>query len=198
MMKSKSKLVRILLLFQPFIKQIWLITPAFISKFFLKFFRNSDLTIGYIIRYLCICKLSQECGEKVIIFPGVFFKNLQNISFGTNVSIHEMCYLEGYGGITIGNDVAIGHSCSIISSDHDVDNIKTSMKDAKIVDGQIIIDSDVWLGAGVKILKNVHIREHAVIGAGAVVTTDIAPWSISVGIPARHLRYRQHQNDSLE
>jgi len=191
-MKSKNKLVRVLLRFQPVVKKIWLFLPSFISRFMLDIFRNGNSSVSFIIRYLCISKLAKECGEKVIIFPNVYFKNIQNISFGTNISIHEMCYLEGYGGISIGNDVAIGHSCSLISSDHEVDYINTSVKDAEIKAGSIFISDDVWLGAGVKVLKGVAIGEHAVVGAGSVVTKDIQKYSIVVGIPARHLRYRKN------
>lgn len=191
MMKSKNKLVRVLIKFQPIVKRVWFFLPTFISRILLSLFRNGSSSFSFIIRYLCISKLAKDCGEKVIVFPGVYFKNLQNISFGTNISIHEMCYMEGYGGIIIGNDVAIGHGCSLISSDHDIDNLATSVKNAEILGSKIVIGNDVWLGAGVKILKGVTVSNHAVIGAGAVVTSNILEWSVAVGVPAKHIKYRK-------
>jgi len=190
-MKSKNKLVSILMNVQPIVRQLWLFLPAFISKMMLSFFRNGDSSISFIIRYLCVSKLAKSCGEKVIIFPGVYFFNLQNISLGTNISIHEMSYLEGYGGITIGNDVAIAHGCSMLTTDHAIDNILTTVKNAKAICGEIVIGDDVWLGAGVKILKGVFIDDHSVVGAGAVVTSNVPKWSVSVGMPAKVVRYRK-------
>ena len=190
-MKSKSNLVRILMNFQPIVKQLWLFLPAFISRTLLSLFKNGESSFSFIIRYLCVSKLAKSCGEKVIIFPNVYFFNLQNISFGTNVSIHEMCYLEGYGGISIGNDVAIAHSCSMLTIDHTIDNISTTVKNAEAVSGEIVIGDDVWLGAGVKILKGVSVNNHSVVGAGAVVISDTPAWSVSVGVPAKCIRYRK-------
>lgn len=190
-MKSKSKLVKILMSFQPIVRRLWLFLPAFISRILFSIFRNGDSSFSFIIRYLCVSKLAKSCGEKVIVFPGVYFINLQNISFGTNVSIHEMCYMEGYGGVSIGNNVAIAHGCSIISTDHVIDNISIIVKNSEAICGEIIIGDDVWLGAGVKVLKGVFVNDHSVIGAGAVVTSNMPEWSVSVGIPAKVIRYRK-------
>lgn len=49
----------------------------------------------------------------------------------------------------------------------------------------IHIEDDVWIGAGVKVLKGVTIGKGSVIGAGAVVTKDIPPYSIAAGVPCR-------------
>ncbi len=56
--------------------------------------------------------------------------------------------------------------------------------------GDIVVEDDVWLGVGVKVLDGVTIGRGAVIGAGAVVTKDIPPLAIAAGVPARVLRRR--------
>ena len=56
--------------------------------------------------------------------------------------------------------------------------------------GDIIIDDDVWIGYGATILSGVHIGQGAVITAGAVVSRDVPPYSVSGGVPARVLKYR--------
>lgn len=56
--------------------------------------------------------------------------------------------------------------------------------------GNVIIGSDVWLGRDCMILSGVTIGHGAVVGAGSVVTKDIAPYSIVGGNPAKHLRWR--------
>jgi acetyltransferase-like isoleucine patch superfamily enzyme len=52
------------------------------------------------------------------------------------------------------------------------------------------IGNDVWLGQSVLIMSGVTIGDGAIVGAGAVVTQDVEPYSIVVGVPAKHIRYR--------
>ena len=53
-----------------------------------------------------------------------------------------------------------------------------------------IIGNDVWIAAGAQILHKVTVGDGAVIGGGAVVTKDIPPYAIAVGVPARVIKYR--------
>jgi len=53
-----------------------------------------------------------------------------------------------------------------------------------------IIGNDVWVGQGVIIKSGVNIGTGAIIGAGAVVVKDVAPYSIVVGVPAKHIKWR--------
>lgn len=55
---------------------------------------------------------------------------------------------------------------------------------------EIVIGNDVWVGSTVKIMPGVHIGNGAVIGAGAIVTKDVPPYAIVVGVPAKVIRYR--------
>jgi acetyltransferase-like isoleucine patch superfamily enzyme len=57
-------------------------------------------------------------------------------------------------------------------------------------DGDIIIGNDVWIGRNVILLSGVRVGDGAVIGAGSVVTRDVAPYSVTAGHPARHVRWR--------
>ena len=68
----------------------------------------------------------------------------------------------------------------------------------KVVESKlIIIENDVFIGANVTILDGVKISNGAIIGAGAVVTKDIPPYAIVVGVPARIVKYR-FENDQIE
>ena len=53
-----------------------------------------------------------------------------------------------------------------------------------------IIGHDVWIGYRAIILPGVIVGDGAIIGAGSIVTKDVAPYSIVAGNPARHIRYR--------
>ena len=66
----------------------------------------------------------------------------------------------------------------------------TTISRKQPMSAQIHIAHDVWIGARAIIMPGVSIGTGAVIGAGAVVTRDVAPFSISTGVPARHIRYR--------
>lgn len=57
-----------------------------------------------------------------------------------------------------------------------------------------IIGNDVWIGAGVSICRNVTIGDGCVIGAGAVITHDLEPYSIVVGVPGRSIKKRFDDN----
>jgi acetyltransferase-like isoleucine patch superfamily enzyme len=54
--------------------------------------------------------------------------------------------------------------------------------------GPIVIKDDAWIGAGVVVLPNITIGEGAVVGAGAVVTKDVPPYTIVVGVPAHPIK----------
>jgi acetyltransferase-like isoleucine patch superfamily enzyme len=51
--------------------------------------------------------------------------------------------------------------------------------------GRIVIENDAWIGAGAIIMPDVRIGECTVIGAGSVVTKDIPPFSVAIGLPAK-------------
>ncbi len=56
--------------------------------------------------------------------------------------------------------------------------------------GPVVIGNDVWVGAGVTVLRGVSVGDGAVLAAGAVVTRDVAPYSIVGGVPAREIGRR--------
>ena len=56
--------------------------------------------------------------------------------------------------------------------------------------GNVVIGNDVWIAEGVRILTGITIGDGAVIGSRALVCTDIPPYAIAVGIPAKVIRYR--------
>ena len=71
---------------------------------------------------------------------------------------------------------------------------ENKFKESKFVDKEnkyfSIIGNDVWIGNDVKIMEGLKIGDGAIIATGSIVTTNIAPYSIAGGIPAKHIRYR--------
>ena len=116
-----------------------------------------------------------------------------NVS-GGNLTIGKNTYLESFstilckGDITIGNNIAIASNVVIVDYNHVITNkTKNYTREADEI-GKIIIKDNVWISAGVKILKNVTIGEGAIIGANAVVTKDVPAGKIYGGIPAKAIR----------
>lgn len=83
--------------------------------------------------------------------------------------------------IQVGDYVMSGPNLTIITGDHRIDVLDRPMMeiaDAEKLpenDQDVVIGSDVWLGADVTILKGVHVADHCVVAAGAVVTKNVWP-----------------------
>ena len=73
----------------------------------------------------------------------------------------------------------------MLSSSHLFESTDISIAKQGIQRMPTTIESDVWLGSGVTVLGGVRIGHGSIVGAGAVVTHDLPPWSISSGVPAR-------------
>ncbi len=112
------------------------------------------------------------------------------ISIGQNVNINPYCLIYGAGGLTIGDNVMIATSCVIIPSSHNHDRTDIPMTFQGITCKGIKIGNDVWLGARVVVTDGVEIGEGSIIGAGAIVSRNIPPYSIAVGVPARVVKSR--------
>lgn len=94
--------------------------------------------------------------------------------------------------IIIGNNVSMGPNILIISeSSPNNSKILSALPDVKermIKNSKVIIEDDVWIGAGVTILPGVKIGKCAIVGAGSLITRDIEAYSIVVGSPGKVVR----------
>jgi acetyltransferase-like isoleucine patch superfamily enzyme len=84
-----------------------------------------------------------------------------------------------------------------LSGEHE--KVKGELEKRYKIFGETSIGNDVWIGSNCIILRNVHIGDGAIIGAGAIVTKDVPPYSIVIGAPAKQLkkRFPEHIIDSL-
>lgn len=112
------------------------------------------------------------------------------IKIGANSAINAFSVIYGAGGVTIGNNTRIACHTVIVASNHNFDDVTKDIHEQGVSKKGIVIGNDVWIGAGARILDGVCIGDHAVIGAGSVVTKDIPENSVAVGVPARVVRYR--------
>ena len=69
---------------------------------------------------------------------------------------------------------------------------------AKGLDKDVIVESDVWIGRNVTILAGVHIGRGCTIGAGSVVTKSMPPYCTCVGVPARPIKVKWTIDEILQ
>jgi acetyltransferase-like isoleucine patch superfamily enzyme len=119
------------------------------------------------------------------LIPPVYSDHGLSIRVGRNVFINQGCTLNDIGGIEIGDDVMIGPRVSLITSGHPLD---PNQRRKQIVAAPIVIQRNVWLGAGAMVLQGVTVGEDSVVAAGAVVTRDVPPGTLVAGVPAQVLR----------
>lgn len=114
------------------------------------------------------------------------------IQIGARTVVNRGCCLDGRGGLTIGDNVSVSPGVWILTDGHDMHDPFFAEVLAPVVVGDY-----AWLGSRAMILPGVTIGEGAVVAAGAVVTRDVAPYTVVGGVPARligerarDLRYR--------
>ncbi|WP_240617168.1 sugar O-acetyltransferase [Nocardioides speluncae] len=120
------------------------------------------------------------------LIPPVYSDHGINIRLGRDVFINQGCQLNDIGGIDIEDEVMIGPGVRLISSGHPSD---PASRRRGITSAPIRIERNVWVGAGATILQGVTVGADSVIGAGAVVTKDVPPATLAVGVPAEAVRY---------
>ena len=110
------------------------------------------------------------------------------LAIGADTSIGPHTLLDARGGITLGRHVNVSSFCRFMSAKHDIDD-----PDFTAAFEPIVLGDRVWAGIGATILGGVTIGEGAVVAAGAVVTRDVAPWTVVGGVPAKPLRERPRE-----
>jgi acetyltransferase-like isoleucine patch superfamily enzyme len=133
--------------------------------------------------------------ERVTISDGVIIAPYGgSIEIGAHAYIGPYCVLYGHGGLAIGRNTMIGAHTIIIPANHGFTRPDRPMNVQPPRKKGIAIGENVWIGAGCKVLDGVHIGNGAVIGAGAVVTKDVAAYVIALGVPAKVTRSRQRSS----
>lgn len=125
-----------------------------------------------------------EIHDSFSLFPPFYTDCGKNIRIGKRVFINSGCKFQDQGGITIGDDVLIGHNCVIATLNHVMDPDRR----ADMIPTPVNIGDKVWIGSNVTILQGVSIGEGAVIAAGAVVNKDVPPRTVVGGIPAKVIK----------
>ena len=133
------------------------------------------------------CARSKSWGNALGVFQPVIITawgpgSLVQIANDVGVS---GCSILAEQKVVIGSRVLIGTGALISDTDAHPLHPEDRLRDVPAANAPVEIADDVFIGARAIILKGVHIGEGAVIGAGAVVTSDVPPFMIAAGNPAR-------------
>lgn len=161
---------------------------------------RQSIAIGPHVRIHDRCRImamgktsSISLGSHSIVFPYAFLATYGGeIQLGNNCTVNPFCMLYGHGNLIIGNHVRIATGVVIVPANHIFSNPTVPIAEQGLSQQGITIDDDVWIGANVTIMDGIHIGTGAVIGAGAVVTKDVTPFSIVGGVPAKVIGTRNH------
>jgi acetyltransferase-like isoleucine patch superfamily enzyme len=145
--------------------------------------------------YLHACPRGIDIGPGTIVMHGAVlhvynFRSMprSGIQIGSNSLIGEYSVIRGQGGVKIGDRVYTSPFTQIIAVNHVFDDPNRPFVEQGITAVGIVIEDDVWLGAGAIITDGVTVGKGAVVAAGAVVTKDVPPHTVVGGVPARPIK----------
>ncbi len=115
-----------------------------------------------------------------------------NLSFGNNVVIHRHVLLDDRGGIAIGDNVSISDYVNIYSHTHDIYDIH------KVYTPPTRIGNGVRITYHATVLAGTQIGDNAMIGTGALVTRDVEPNHIVLGVPAKTAKVKSALGQDLQ
>lgn len=145
---------------------------------------------GHWFRTQCVKRLFNHCGEGVRIGARVRFGSGVGIAIGANSNLGYGCRIIGKH-LHIGDDVMIGPDVLILTENHETASMDKPMRlQGQATPKPVYIGHDVWIGARAIILPGVRVDDHAIIGAGSVVTKSVPAYAVVAGNPARVVKYR--------
>ncbi len=102
----------------------------------------------------------------------------------TRIGLHNTII----GPVSIGSHVNLAQGITVTALNHNFADSVKPIDEQGVITSSVTIEDDVWIGANAVILPGVSIGTHSVIGAGAVVTKDVPPYSLATGVPAKVIK----------
>ena len=133
---------------------------------------------------------AKRVGEGCYYLDHIVWLNGDRIELGNGVGFNYGCYVNGYGGLTIGDDAMFGPYSMVHTANHHYDDRERPVTEQGWREQPVQIGPRVWIGMGAIVLPGVRVAEGAIVGAGAVVTHDVEPYTVVAGNPARPVKER--------
>lgn len=149
-----------------------------------------SLGISKPLRAFLCRNIFDVCGKNINIEKGAYFGDGIGIKIGDNSGIGINAVLQRH--ITIGKDVMMGRDVIIMTNSHKTSDAGIPMNQQGAEEIKpVVIGDDVFIGSRAILLPGVNIGNGSIIGANAVVTRDVIPYSVVAGIPARLIKMRK-------
>ena len=164
-----------------------------------------------LMRRVLVAASAQGWGPGLWVDSGFSFRHIETVSFGNDVYIGTQAVIQGrFDGtctigsntwigaqvfldardLQIGSNVGLGPGCRILGSSHTGEPVDRPIIQTDLSVLPVRIEDDADIGINAVILPGVTVGRGSIIGAGAVVTVDVPPFSVVAGVPARVIRYR--------
>jgi acetyltransferase-like isoleucine patch superfamily enzyme len=175
-------------------------------------FRSGENFLDITMRRILFRALCKSVGNDIQIAPDVILKHPETMEFGDAVFIGAQSMIQGRydGKCRIGNHVWIGPQAyfdardlliedyvgwgpgaKVLGSQHTGEPLDVPIIATSLTIKPVVIGYGADIGTNATILPGVQVGAHAIIGAGAVVTSDIPDYAVAAGVPARVLRSRK-------
>jgi acetyltransferase-like isoleucine patch superfamily enzyme len=174
-------------------------------------FARGDTRIDELMRRVCFRALTRRCGNGVRIASGVGLRHPETFEIGEGVFIGEQTIIHGRhdGNCRIGNKVWIGPQsyfdardlvledyvgwgpgAKVLGSEHIATPVELPIIATDLRIAPVRVEAHADIGVNAVLLPGVTVGRGSIVGAGAVVTRDVPPFSKVAGVPARVIGYR--------
>lgn len=135
---------------------------------------------------------AKRVGEGCFYLDSIVWLNGGSIEMGDRVGFNVGCFVNGYGGLIIGEGTNFGPYSMVHTANHNMDNPDMAVTDQGWRDERPMeIGSNCWIGMAALILPGVRIGDGCVLGAGAVLTKDLEDYTVAAGNPAKPIKSRR-------
>jgi len=159
----------------------------------LTMFKRLFYSFGYYLVNNVVGYHKASVGKACKIHPTVILRQAERIIIGDQCLLNHNNVLQAgkfQGKIVLGSKVMTGPNVMMFAFNHGNELNGLPMIEQNYLDGDIIIEDDVWIGAGSVILAGTKIGKGAIIAANAVVNKDVPEHTIVGGVPAKILKQR--------
>lgn len=133
---------------------------------------------------------AKRVGKGCYYLDLIVWLNSEFIELGDDIGFNYGCWVNGFGGLTIGDGTMFGPYSMVHTANHETDPSKPLQEQGHIKQ-PVSIGNDVWIAMGVMILPGVTIGDGVIVGAGSVVTKDLPPYTLAVGNPCKVIKQRK-------
>ena len=134
---------------------------------------------------------AKRVGEGCFYLDFIIWLNGDRAELGDRVAFNYGCFVNAYGGLTVGDGATFGPYTMLHTANHHYTDLTQPIVDQGWESRPVEVGSGSWIGMGVVILPGVRIGEECVVGAGSVVAKDLEDYCVAVGAPAKPIKSRR-------